>query len=68
MVGKKGDCGVCGDLFTGDEAGNSGNIRLPAWWLPGVVGGNLNTEVWRCGVKGEAAGRNGEEGSRIGMW
>ena len=24
--------------------------------------------LWRPGVKGEAAGRKGEEGSRMGMW
>ena len=69
VAGKKGDCGVWGDLtvFTGEEAGNSGNIR-PAGWPPPTVGGNLNTELWRPGVKGEAAGRKGEAGSRMGMW
>ena len=62
VAGKKGDCGVCGDLLTGDEAGKSGKIRPPP------TAGNLNTELWRPGVKGEAAGRKGEEGSRMGMW
>ena len=67
VLGKNGDCGVWGDLFTGDEAGNSGNMRPPGW-PPPTVGGNLNTELWRPGVKGEAAGRKGEAGSRMGMW
>ena len=33
----------------------------------GAVGGNLNTEFWNWGVKGEAAGRKGEAGSRMGV-
>ena len=49
-------------LWTG-RSGNRGGAEAGVE----TVGGNLNTELWNWGVKGEAGGRNGEAGSRMGV-
>ena len=55
------------DVWTG-KSGNTGlETDTGAGGAGPAVGGNLNTEFWNWGVKGEAAGRNGEAGSRMGM-
>ena len=66
--GKRGEW-AWGDLVRlGEETGNSGKTGLEVGGrVGGPVGGNLNTEFWNWGVKGEAAGRKGEAGSRMGM-
>ena len=46
--------------------GRSGNIG-GGTEAAETEGGNLNTEFWNWGGKGEAAGRKGEAGSRMGV-
>ena len=52
---------------TVEWTGSSGNMGGTEVGAAETVGGNLNTEFWNWGVKGEAAGRKGEAGSRMGV-